>query len=679
MKQLIQKIKSIKLTTKTTPYFLLLIAFLVYGLFFWQRGFYWDEFPWMWTYFRLGSDVLTKTFSTSRPFWGMIYQITMPIVGANPWAWQLLAIFLRWLTAFLLWKILCTLYPQHQKQNLWASLFFLVYAGMGQHFISFMYSHFYIVLCALLFSFYLSLLAIQSEKYRIPLFIASYFFAFINLITMEYFYFLEFARLIIFYQFLSGDIKPRLLRVGKLFLPYFIIFLGVTIWRMFFFTFQNASYDYVLLDAIKENFFAGIVLLTNNVLLSFWRTVFQAWLNPLYEIGLTGFGPITLSLMLVLLVTTILIIGIYLFMSSDDLSHHYSHHENGRLKSPLRGMGWLGLILWGLAGGSVWVIGNVPQFNFSMDRFMLPFMLGSSILLASMISLIKNQRTQMILVALLVGFAGSRQFQLEDAYRRDWQTQKQLFWQMTERIPNFEKGTILLANDFPVTYFSDNSLTGPLNWIYSPPNEMNLILYYASFRVGKTLPSVEPGLPHQLYYIGPTFYGNTTNIIAVYFEPPNCFRVLDPEVEENNRLLPPALRDVAKYTNQNVILLDKGYQLPSQLYGSEPEKNWCYYFSQAELARQKKDWNEVVRIAELAFALGDTPNDPVERFVYIEAYAHVGNWEKAVKLSKESYKVSKSYVAPLLCNLWNRIQRETESSLEQQTTISEVRSEFECK
>lgn len=670
MKQLLQKLESIKLTTKTTPTFLLFIAMLVYGLFFWQRGFYWDEFPWMWTYFRLGSDVLTKTFSTSRPFWGMIYQLTLPIFGSTPWVWQLLAIFLRWLTAFLLWKILCTLYPKHAKQNLWASLFFLVYPGMGQHFIAFMYSHFYIVLSAFLFSLYLSLLALQSEKYRIPLFIASYFFAFVNLITMEYFYFLEFARLILFYQFLSGDVKPRFISTVKLFLPYFIIFLAVTLWRAFFFTYQNASYDYVLLDTFRENFFAGILLLINNVFLSFWRTVFQAWLNPFFDVGLTGFGPLTLSLMIILLMITIVLVGIYLFKFKA---------ENANDNDFTQRAGWLGLIFWGLAGGSVWIIGIVPQFNFSIDRFMLPFMLGSSILLASIIALIKNQRTQMILVALLIGFAGSRHFQLEDKFRADWQTQKQLFWQMTERIPNFEKGTILLANDFPVTYFSDNSLTGPLNWIYSPPGDMNLILYYASFRVGKTLPSLEPGQAHELYYIGPTFYGNTTNILAVYFEPPNCFRVLDPEVEENNRLLPPALRAVAKYTNQDVILFEKGYELPSQLYGSEPEKNWCYYFSQAELARQQKDWDEVVRIAAQAFALGDTPNDPVERFVYIEGFAHVNNWKKAVELSEDSYKVSKSFVGPLLCTLWSRIERQTENSMEQQATISQVRSEFGCR
>ena len=59
---------------------------------------------------------------------------------------------------------------------------------------------------------------------------------------------------------------------------------------------------------------------------------------------------------------------------------------------------------------------------------------------------------------------------------------------MSWRMPALEKGTILISNDLPVTYYSDNSLTGPLNWIYSPPGEMNVILYFASVRVGKTLP-----------------------------------------------------------------------------------------------------------------------------------------------------------------------------------------------
>ncbi len=648
---------------------MLFIAALTYGLFFWQRGFYWDEFPWAWIYFRLGPDVLTKTFTTSRPFWGMIYQLTMPIVGPNPWVWQLLAIVLRWLTAFLLWKILRVLWPSHSKPAFWASLLFLVYPGMGQHFIAMMYSHFYIVLSCFLFSIYLSLLAIKDEKRRVALFAASYLFATVNLLTMEYFYFLEFGRIFLFWLMLSGTTKERAQKSVLYFLPYFLIFAGVTIWRMFFFTFQNASYEYVFLDAIRENFFTGILLLLNNVLLSFWRTVYEVWLYPMLTIGTTGLGPLTLTLMLIQLFSVILLVGIYLFKFVPG---------DGDDRDFAKQAGFIGFIFWGLSGGSVWIIGIVPQLNFSIDRFMLPFMLGASLLLASMIALIKNKRAQMILVALLVGFAVSRHFRLEDIFRRDWATQQDLFWQMTWRMPALEKGTILLSNDLPVTYYSDNSLTGPLNWVYSPPGEMNVILYFASIRVGKTLPSVEPGQPHQLYYIGPTFYGNTTNILAVDYEPPGCFRVIDPEVEEVNRLLPPALRDVAKYSNQSVILFEKQNQLTGQLFGSEPPHNWCYYFGQAELARQMGDWEKVAHLGDIAFALDDYPNDPFERFVFIEGYANVGDWKKAVELSTTSYKISKAYVGPSLCRLWDRIERETQSTPEQAAALVEVRSKFEC-
>ena len=669
MKKFIDRLNSITFTPRSTVWFLLFVAAFTYALFFWQRGFYWDEFPWAWIYFRLGPAMLTKTFTTSRPFWGMIYQLTLPVVGPNPWIWQLLAIILRWVTAVLLWKILRVLYPSHPKPALWASLFFLVYPGMGQQFIAMMYSHFYVVLSAFLLSIYLSILAFKDEKLRWLYFAVSYLLAAINLLTMEYFYFLEFARLFIFLQILPGDFKDRAKKAILYYLPYLAIFFGVTFWRMFFFAFQNASYPYVLLDKLKADLFTGILYFLNQMLLSFWRTVFEAWLIPFLSIGSTGFGPVTLSLMLVLLFSGILIAGIYLFAFKA---------ESGNDNEFVQKAGWIGLVFWGLSGGSVWIIGVVPQFNFSIDRFMLPFMLGSSILLACLIALIKNQRAQMIVVALLIGFAGSRHFQLEEVYRSDWATQQELFSQMTERIPGLEKGTIVLANDLPVTYYSDNSLTGPFNWIYSPPGEMNVMLYFASIRVGKTLPSVEPGQPHELYYIGPTFYGNTDNILVVNFEPPGCFRVIDAEVELDNRLLPPAVRDVAQYSNQSVILFEKQSQLPVQFYGSEPELDWCYYFEQDDLERLKGYWETVTRLGDVAFALSDFPNDPLERFVFIEGYAHLGDWKKAVELSKASYKISKNYVGPLLCKLWDRIERDTAGDPEQIAALKLVRSEFVC-
>jgi hypothetical protein len=116
------------------------------------------------------------------------------------------------------------------------------------------------------------------------------------------------------------------------------------------------------------------------------------------------------------------------------------------------------------------------------------------------------------------------------------------------------------------------------------------------------------------------------------------------------------------------------------IYYPEPEHGWCYYFEKADLAKQFGDWEEVVRLGNTALKLGDHPNNPVERFVFIEGYAHVGDWEQAIKLSRESYRVSKEYAGPLLCVLWERIETETtgDSSEERAETISEVKEMLSC-
>jgi hypothetical protein len=68
----------------------------------------------------------------------------------------------------------------------------------------------------------------------------------------------------------------------------------------------------------------------------------------------------------------------------------------------------------------------------------------------------------------------------------------------------------------------------------------------------------------------------------------------------------------------------------------------------------------------------------VERFVFIEGYANTGDWDAALKLSKESYTVSKDYVAPLLCQLWKRIESETVSGAGRDEAISQAKTQFAC-
>jgi hypothetical protein len=672
MKAFLEKFKTGLSSPRSVPVVLFIVAALTYGLFFWERGFYWDEAPWTWIYYRLGPEALTKTFSTSRPFWGMIYQVTMPLLGPYPWRWQLLVVILRWLTAVLVWMLLRKVWSKDERPALWGSLLFLVYPGLGQNFISLMYSHFYIVLNCFLFSLYLSVLAIRQPDRGFPLTIAALAFSFVNLLTMEYFYFLEFLRIVLFWTIVDGEWKQKIRRVIILFAPYFAGMVGITFWRLFFFENQNASYSYVTLDLLRENPVLGISTLLKSIFMAFWETVPHAWIFPFEAASVSQLGlRVTIIAAILVLASTILIALYLLFV---DRSQRTGRAAVGQ-------MFLLGLTAWLFAGGSFWLVGIEPQLHFSADRFTLPFMLGSSLMIVALISpLNARPRLQYGLLALLIAFSIGKQFETNIAYVRDWDVHQDLFWQMSWRIPALETNTAIISNDLPVTYFSDNSLSGPLNWIYGREGEMDHILYFISIRLNRGLPDLEPGLAIEQNYLARTFHGNTSKMVVIDYSPPGCMRVLDPQIDPVNRLLVPLLREAAVLSNTSMIRAENAVTLPESLFTLEPAyaQTWCYYFEKADLARQFDDWQQVAELGDIAFQLDDHPNDPVERFVFIEGYAHVGDWERALKLSRESYRVSKDYVGPLLCRLWERIETETTGGMERNEALSEVESMLAC-
>jgi len=659
------------------PLFLFILALLTYALFFWERGFYWDEAPWTWVYYRLGPVALTKLFSTSRPFWGMLYQVMLPLVGPHPWAWQILMVLLRWLTAVLVWAIFRQVWPHHPRPALWTSALFLVYPGLGQNFIALMYTHFYLVFNAFLGSLLLSILAVKRRS--LPLAFAALALSIVNLLTMEYFYFLEFFRAVLFWFILDETPKAKIRRVAIDYWPYLAAFLGVTFWRAFFFSNQNASYSYQTLEDLKGDFFLGLGKLLLNMLRAFWETVPHAWFFPFEPVDLSTLGLYTAIGAFALALASTVFVGLYFYFQPDDQPASTSHSPFVTYYLLLI----LGLVAWALGGGAFWLVGErtLPQLHFSADRFTLSFMLGSSLIVAALLGFLdRYPKVQYTFLALLIGFSVGKQFQTNALYRRDWDTQRAIFWQMSWRIPELQPGTTLLSNDLPVTLFSDNSLSGPLNWIYSSPGRMEHILYFATVRSqeGRALgQGFTPNLPIVQNYLAKTFYGNTSNMVVFNFAPPGCFRVLDPEIDPLNKLLPPVLREAAFLSNPSLIRTEKPVSLPD-FYTPEIPRAWCYYFSKAELARQNSDWSGVLGFHQQALVTGDRPNDPVENFVFIEGYAHTGQWAQARKLTRETYKFSKEVMRPLLCTLWQRIEREVPVSPEKGSAVTGAFGDLSC-
>jgi hypothetical protein len=333
------------------------------------------------------------------------------------------------------------------------------------------------------------------------------------------------------------------------------------------------------------------------------------------------------------------------------------------------------------AGVPFWTTGLTISLSHPASRFTLPFMFGVSLILAGLIELIPRASLRSIVLVALLGLAAGRQFLWSTDYLRDWQAQKNLFWQMTWRAPGLKPDTLVLMNE-ELSFDADNSLSAPLNWIYAPhssADQIGYVLFYPTNRLNESLPALQSNLPIQYDYIAGRFNGNTSDAVAFYYAPPSCLRLLDPDIDSDNHFIPleSLMREASALSNQDRIVDSSDARMPD-VYGPEPAHGWCYYFEKAELAQQFGNWDQVVSLGDKALKLDDHPNNPVERFVFIEGYAHGGDWERALKLSKESYKVSKEYVGPLLCKLWKRIETETTDSPEQNAAVSEAANLFAC-
>jgi hypothetical protein len=206
---------------------------------------------------------------------------------------------------------------------------------------------------------------------------------------------------------------------------------------------------------------------------------------------------------------------------------------------------------------------------------------------------------------------------------------------------------------------------------------MSYVFYYPTVRLGRGLPELTPGLPVKQNYLAASFTGSTSQVVVIYFQPPGCLRVMDPEVEADIWVVPPSLRETLKLATTAPILPGGDARPPAALYGGEPQRNWCYYFEKADLARQQGDWESAAALGDQAFALGDYPNDAMERFPFIEAYAHTGQWNRALELTRDTRDIAPLY-ARLGCKLWARIEREAPAGDAKESALAQAGEILGC-
>ncbi len=598
--------------------------------------------------------------------------------------WQLFGFITRWLSGLTLWWTLNALWPSRRRETAYMALLFVVYPGFSQQFIAVTYSHVFLILTLFLVSLGAMIYALRKPRWFWPLYFGSILCSGYSMFAVEYFFGLELLRPVFLWMVLSekfADWRKRLWRMFTYWLPYLILEIAFLFWRL---TIQDTPRGEVdLFTKLQLNIGGTFTDLAEDILSDTYQSSFLAWAKTLDFGSLRDFGtlPTLLYGAIVLVSAVVAIFFLINFLKPEPTD---SEDKNTERRWAIQAI-LVGMLALFLGGWPFWSTNLPIELRFPWDRFTIPMMLGTSLLLVGLLELVFRSFTiKTILLGLLIGLAVGGHFQNANLYRREWNNQKAFFWQLTWRAPDIQPGTMLLASELPFIHYSDNSLTAPLNWSYQTERlttPMPYLLYAIESRIGKTLPNLKSDLDIEENYRASHFTGSTSQAVVFYFQPPGCVKILDPTIDTKLPQKPKFISDAMHLSQPGFILTDGNKQAhpPTEIFGPEPDPDWCYYFEQADLARQKRDWERIVSLGEQAFELNQRlyeVNAP-ELLPYIEAYARTGDWDGAIQLSQQAYQLS-FRMDRILCSTWKRIFEETPADATRQAASQKFLDELNC-
>ncbi|MDK2981322.1 MAG: hypothetical protein PWQ55_1669 [Chloroflexota bacterium] len=640
---------------------LLLISFLSYGVLIPALGFYWDDFPILFLYKTFGASGFPEFLASDRPFSAWNFMLTTSLFKFNPLGYHLLAFALRYASVLLFYWIFRTVWPQRRKVAAIAAAIFAIYPGFHQQPIALIYCHHFSVFDLFLLSVLLMLHNARRKKFSWPLAILSYVGA-LGMFSIENFATLEMLRPVLLWILLKPkyeDTKDLIKAILKNWLPYLLIFGAFMFWRVFIFKFP--TYEPDLLDGYQTSPTSILATLFSRIPRDFIMVTLKAWLDSFHIPTVSEFGTSATYLFWALSAAGALVTALFLALIQVDRPETPPTRKKNLWE-------WLlvGLFLYLLAGSIVWVLDLPLEIEFAWDRMTLAFIPAIALLAAFIYALLNKARwSANLLICLLVGSAVGAHFENGMSYKRDWEDMQNLFWQMSWRMPDLEPGTAVLGSDIGVDFYSDNSLTAPLNMQYAPDNQsydLDYVFYYTDVRVGTWLPALEPGLAIHQPYRSFDFNGSTDQVVAIKYDPPACLQVMD-RVYANSIALPNLTQMQAaelKLTDLSLIRSEPARQPFAEIFGNSPQKGqkgWCYYFETADLARQSGDYEQAAALGEEALAQGYAPRAASEWLPFLESNLRLGNWERSEFIAGEMLAAEGNYENGL-CNTLLRLSKD---------------------
>jgi hypothetical protein len=632
-----------------SDYFILfVVSALIYLPFIPQFGYFKDDWYHMHAVGAKGVMFFKEIFSIDRPWRTLVMIPAYTLFGNNPLYYNLSAYVFRLFSGISFLWILREVWKDQRWATLSAALLFLTYPGFLAQPNAIDYQSHIVGLAAGMISIALTIKAIQAESRmkKSAFYFISALPGFLYLGQMEWYIGLEVLRFGIIFLFVyrrAESLRAKIILFFKWSLPAALSPAIFLVWRLFFFHSERSATD---VNLTLVDFRTQPLAFLLQVLSTLWSNILDvfiyAWKTPLQWLT----GSFTRSDWLGAFgISTLVLICIWIFFEAI-----FSATEK---KSPIKLEALLlGLAMLVLGLLPIILVGRSVEFKY-YSRYTIIASTGAVLIWTALLSLIPNIRARNILLSIFILSASLTHYANGLAHAKSTQATRDFWWQVSWRVPQFERGTTLVAH-YAVPAEEDYFTWGPANLIYHPESahaEYDQPVIYAALLSEDTVTKTQAREPQDFSNRrGIRTYKNYRNILVLTQPAPDsCLQVIDMNQIELSSSEDPRVAALAPYSETSHIFLEEPFRSPPMIpFGAEPAHTWCYYYEKAAFARQTKNWDEVIRLGDEARAAGYSASDPVEWIPFLQAYSRAENIQRVEEIASLLDAETKSQACRIL-------------------------------
>jgi hypothetical protein len=413
--------------------------------------------------------------------------------------------------------------------------------------------------------------------------------------------------------------------------------IGMMIWRLFFFESGRQAMN---VGSITQDFIVSPLRASVGLFVEMGRDFIEsaiyAWSVQGYS--MTYWAPYPNWLISIFLASLVIIA--YILYSYKTKNFSQNDQDLSEISKHFAWIGILGLFAallpLTIVGRQVFL--DATKFN----KYTIHLAISISIMIVGILLIIGYRRRMglIVVVSILLGLSIQTHYFNGLRYKEDWQYQKNLWWQLSWRAPDLKDKT-LIAVRIPtgISISEHYEIWSPANIIYRPDSQEVKI-------TGEIITSATEGWFLRGITNKKTFRGvvplsrNFKNaLILTIPNSASCMHIMD-----GNRLVDNREDIRVKYIHQTSKIdrilteTDQNISPPIEIFGSEPQHNWCYYYQKISLAMQRGDFEEAVILADEAASLGYRPRTQSEWIPVLETYAKMGRMDDARVISEKIKK-----------------------------------------